>query len=292
LWEQAGSYAASVDRRLLGALYPTGVVAGCAVTVSAGTMNMNIAVGSVAAPAANNTGSVLCYSDAVEVVTSTAAPASGNTRIDLIVCQPRGNDLDGGANNDFVFTVVAGTATTGTPATPATPAGAVPLAQITVVGGSASLSAANLTDLRAPMFSLTPTAYKLRVYRAGAFTTLPSAVVGYDTISYGTSSWWNTGTGTFTCPAAGDWLVVAQFSYLADAAGQYNVIAITRAGTAIATGAPSFSYATGNVVAGMATDIVPLTVGQQLTIVQTTNASGKTGSPGSDRTFLTLRLLD
>jgi hypothetical protein len=147
LWEQAGSYAASLDRRLLGALWPAPVVIGCAVSVNAGTMNMSIATGTVVALAANGTGSVLCYSDAIEVVTSPTAPGSGSNRYDVVVCQPRGNDLDGGANNDFVFSVVSGTAAA-SPTVPATPAGAVALAQILVVGGSAALTSANLVDRR------------------------------------------------------------------------------------------------------------------------------------------------
>ena len=151
LWLQAGSYPAAYDRRLLGALWPTAAVQGCAVSASS-AMNLNVAPGTVVAPTANNTGSVLCYSDAVEVVTATAAPASGQSRIDLVICQPRGNDLDGGANNDFVFLVVAGTAaTTGSQVAPAVPAGAVALAQIAVAGGTASISAANITDRRAPI---------------------------------------------------------------------------------------------------------------------------------------------
>ena len=151
LWEQAQTYAAAVDRRLIaqvsGGPYP--LVTGCAVTVSTGTMNMNIAAGGVVVPTPNNTGSTLCYSDAVEVVASPTAPASGSNRIDVVVCQARGNDLDGGSNNDFLFQVVAGTvATAGSEVAPATPAGAVALAQVRVIGGAASLNAANLLDRR------------------------------------------------------------------------------------------------------------------------------------------------
>jgi hypothetical protein len=149
LWEQANTYAASLDRRAIAALaggaYP--LVNGCAVTVAAGTMNMNIAAGWVIVPSQNNTGSTLCVSDAVETVTSPTAPASGTNRIDVVVCQARGNDLDGGTNNDWLFQVVAGTAAA-SPTVPATPAGAVAIAQITVIGGAASLAAGNLLDRR------------------------------------------------------------------------------------------------------------------------------------------------
>jgi hypothetical protein len=145
-WLQAGSYAASVDRRLIGALWPAAASSGCAVSASAG-MVVNVAAGQVAVPTQNNTGSTLCSSDAVEQVTLTAAPGSGVNRIDLVTCHPRGNDLDGGANTDFIFDHVDGVAAA-SPAVPATPAGQVALARILVPGGSASVVAGNITDVR------------------------------------------------------------------------------------------------------------------------------------------------
>jgi hypothetical protein len=156
LWEQQGSYAASVDRRLLSALWPGAAVTGCAVTVSSG-MTVNVAAGSVAVPTSNNTGSVLCSSDATEPVTLTAAPGAGTNRYDVIICQARGNDLDGGANNDFLFTMVTGTAAA-SPTVPATPNNAVALANIYVPGASASVTAGNITDVRnAPTSAFDPT---------------------------------------------------------------------------------------------------------------------------------------
>ena len=154
-WLQAGSYPASVDRRLVGALWPAAASTGCAVTVQAG-MTVNVAAGQVAVPTQNNTGTTLCSSDAVEPVTLAAAPASGSNRYDLVICQPRGQDLDGGANNDFIFTTVTGTAAA-TPTVPAVPAGAVALAQIYVPGGSASVTAGNITDRRPGFLSLAST---------------------------------------------------------------------------------------------------------------------------------------
>ena len=145
-WLQAGSYAASADRRLIGALWPQPASSGCAVAVQSG-MTVQVAAGLIAAPSQNNTGTTLCYSDATEPVTLAAAPGAGTNRIDLVVCQPRGNDLDGGANNDFVFAAVTGTAAA-SPAVPATPAGQVALAQIYIPGGSASVTAGNITDVR------------------------------------------------------------------------------------------------------------------------------------------------
>ena len=146
-WLQAGSYAASQDRRLISALWPGPASSGCAVTAQAGTMNVNVASGQVAVPSQNNTGATLCSSDAVEVVALPAAPASGTNRIYLIICRPRGNDLDGGSNTDFIFDYVS-SAAVASPTPPAAPAGTVGLAQVYVAGGSAAVVAGNITDVR------------------------------------------------------------------------------------------------------------------------------------------------
>jgi hypothetical protein len=162
LWLAQGSYAAPDDRLLVAAMYPVASIRGCTVSKGTNPMDANVAVGSVAVPTANATGTALCASDAVEIVTLTAAPPSGNDRCDLIICQVRANDLDGGANNDFIFTRV-----TGAPYVPpfvagnqpATPANAVALARIIVNGGSAAINPANITDLRPTQqpLSLPPT---------------------------------------------------------------------------------------------------------------------------------------
>jgi len=146
-WLQQGSYAASVDRRALALSFPNPTVnTGCAVSVASG-MTLNIGAGICAIPTGNNTGTVVCASDATEQVTLAAAPASGSNRYDLVVCQARGNDLDGGANNDFLFTNVTGTAAA-SPSVPATPTNALSLAQVYIPGGSASVTAGNVTDVR------------------------------------------------------------------------------------------------------------------------------------------------
>lgn len=145
-WIQAGTYAGSQDRRLIGALWPLPASNGCQVTTASG-MSVNISPGQVAVPTSNNTGSTLCSSDAVETVTLTAAPPSGQSRYDLIICRPRANDIDGGVNNDFIFDFVTGTAaTTGSQVVPATPAGTACLAQILIPGASASITQANITS--------------------------------------------------------------------------------------------------------------------------------------------------
>jgi hypothetical protein len=241
-WLQQGSYPASVDRRLIGALWPSPASSGLAVTVASG-MTVNIAPGQVAVPSSNNTGTMLCSSDAVEQPPAlSAAPASPNNRIDLIICQVRGNDLDAGANNDFLFTTVTGVAAT-TPVAPAVPANAVALAQIYVPGNSASIVAGNITDRRpfflspgffglppqltagTPIQSFTDYAgevwvakgginngqwrkardvLKARVFRAGAYNFPTGGVpIPYDTIERDVYGLFNLASSKFTAPVAG-----------------------------------------------------------------------------------------
>lgn len=144
-WLQAGSYSASQDRRLIGALWPGPASAGCLVSATSG-MALQVAAGSVAVPASNNTGTVLCTSDAFETVT---LPAANPTlpRIDLVVCQPRSVDLGTGSQEDWWFTSVQGVAAS-SPAVPATPANMVAIAQVLVPAGAASIVAGNITDVR------------------------------------------------------------------------------------------------------------------------------------------------
>jgi hypothetical protein len=145
LWEQAGSYAAGVDRRLIASIWPVAASTGCAVTAVAGQMQVNVAPGAVAVPAQNATGSTLCVSDAVEVVP--IGGASAQNRIDLVICRPRATDLDGGTNNDMIFDTVAGVPSA-SPVAPAVPAGTVALAQVLVPTGSVAVTAGNITDAR------------------------------------------------------------------------------------------------------------------------------------------------
>ena len=166
LWNQALSYPAQLDRSLLSALWPAGGASGAAPAAVANTMNVSIPPGSCAVPLQPGQGSALCHWDAPEVVAIGAAPPSGQSRVDLIVCQVRDNAIDGGPNNDFVFVAVAGTpATMGAESrpgdedddepeaelqavAPAVPQNSLAIAQVTVPGAAANLNGATITDLR------------------------------------------------------------------------------------------------------------------------------------------------
>lgn len=214
-WLQNPTYAAAQDRMLIGALWPAPRSAGLAVTATIG-MVLNVDPGQVAIPSPNNTGTVLCTSDATEQVTIGAAPASGSNRIDLVVATARGNDLDGGSNDDWILQAIAGTVAA-TPTPPPVPASSVALAQVYVGGGVASIVAGNITDLRPgnlsiPALSATPRG----IYASGASVAAPAAgaALSLNAVGGGAASWLNTATGVITVPIAGLYLIQLHVYYV------------------------------------------------------------------------------
>ena len=165
------------------------------------------------------------------------------------MCQPRGNDLDGGANNDFVFSVIAGTAaTTGSQVAPAVPAGAVVLAQVAVAGGSASIIAGNITDRRAP---LNPRdTLHAKVYRNAAFTISNTAtnVVPFDTVQRDPAGLWVPAQSGFVVPVAGLYLVVGAVIAApagSPASGQFLAVNVALNGAIVASNGVHQSMAFG-----------------------------------------------
>jgi hypothetical protein len=148
LWQQAGSYAAAVDRNLMANLYAAGGATGAPPVAVTNTMNVSIPPGRAAVPLQAGANTALCAWDAAEVVTSTAAPPAGNTRIDVVILQVRDPQLDAGVNNDFVFQVLAGAPTAGTPVAPAVPANALAVCQYTVPAAVANLNGVTIIDRR------------------------------------------------------------------------------------------------------------------------------------------------
>jgi hypothetical protein len=158
LWQQAGTYPASVDRGLISTLWPTSASSGGAVTVNTGTMTLNVAPGTASVALGAGNGSELCRWDAPETVGPLAtAPPAGSSRIDLIVLQVRDTTIDSLGNNDFVFTYVTGVGgTPGPGAVPATPPNAYAIAQVTVPGGVANLNTATITDVHNALYTPQP----------------------------------------------------------------------------------------------------------------------------------------
>jgi hypothetical protein len=253
-WIQAASYGAAQDRRLISALWPGPASSGCNV-VATTAMTVQVQAGQVAVPTQNNSGTTLCTSDAAEQVTLTASAAQ--PRIDLITCHPRGTDLDGGTNNDFIFDFVTGTPAA-SPTVPATPAGQVALAQIAVGAGVASIVAGNITDVRPGGLAIaaTPARYPLGYI---AQTVGPAAQTDYTAFTaviavtatltagrwYRATGYVNGGqvsaTGTVVVrvrdPAGGDTFAINESLV----SGQGRAATVTRFFQAAATGSAAFT---------------------------------------------------
>jgi hypothetical protein len=271
LWQQAGSYAATLDRSLLAALWPSGGATGGVVTASATTMQVTAAPGTVAVPLQSGQGVALCRWDANEVPTLAAAPPSGQSRIDLVIVQVRDNALDAGANNDFIITNVTGVPAASAPATPATPTNAAVLAQVLVPGAVANLSTATVADRRGYPLNPAVTPYlsvylsTAQVFGAGVFSMVP-----YDQVETGVG--WAPNTFTVTTP--GLYLVTATHVFngnITMTASVYKNTTEYKRGT---TPNPSSNPS------GQVTAFVPTVAGDKLAIGVFANVSA-TSNPGS-----------
>ena len=167
LWQQANSYPSQLDRSLFATLWPRGGVQGGAVTAVANTMNLSIAPGSVAVPLQSGQGGALCRWDAAEVVTLDAAPPSGQTRWDVLVCQVRDNQIDSGPINDWIFAIVKGTPSDSNAVIPPTPPNDLALANVTVPGAAANLNSAVIFDIRPGGLAVSPAASDIQSGRGG-----------------------------------------------------------------------------------------------------------------------------
>ena len=281
LWLQAGSYPAAGDRRLISAIWPTAVVSGCAVTVQA-NMNLNVAAGWVVVPAANNTGSVLCASDAVEVVTLGTAPGAGTNRIDVVVCTVTSTDIGTAAGDAFSFTAVAGTPSA-SPVAPTVPAGSVAIAQVLVIGGQATVQAGNITDRRA--LAAARDTVHARVYQAGAWNSATGTPVGqgFDTVDYDPLAMWNAGSRVFKVPVAGIYLVTGLIS-VSYVAGSFAEAAGLKNGTAFAASANANNGPYSR-VRTMFTGAVKCAAADTLGLSFFTNPGACTGNTGTTETF-------
>jgi hypothetical protein len=263
-WIQAGSYSAAVDRRLIGAIWPSGGVLGMAVTPSS-ALTLSVAPGAAAVPTPNNTGSTLCTSDFTELVGPlAAAPASGTNRIDLIIVRPRANDIDGGTNNDWIFDFVTGVPAA-SPVAPAAPSGTLAIAQIAVAGGTAAIVAANITNLRPPIAPLSHP-YLARIYRQAAINGNGGGLrMPYDQISYDPSNSIS-GLGAlpvYNPPVPGRYLVTARGGVGGPTVQTRVFVSVFKNGVEAARGGDQYAPASVPACA-VVCDVVPAGPGDQL----------------------------
>jgi hypothetical protein len=159
MYEQLGTYTAVADRMFHGDILGANVSSmllsyGAFQVTQCGTgANMSVDVqpgramlqGNLIA----NEGAYYLWSDAVENVVIAAAPGAGQERYDVIVAQVRNGFIDGGPNNDFLFTKIQGTAAaTGSATVPAVGTNQLKLAQVLVSANVTSILNAKITDSR------------------------------------------------------------------------------------------------------------------------------------------------
>lgn len=284
-WIQAASYGAAQDRRLIAALWPGPASSGCAV-VPVSAMTVQVQAGQVAVPTQNNSGTTLCTSDAAEQVTLTASAAQ--PRIDLITCHPRGTDLDGGTNNDFIFDFVTGTPAA-SPTVPATPAGQVALAQIAVGAGVASIVAGNITDVRPgglampgmPGTAVAARAPLSQISAVAGQTVLPPAAATFDTAG-GFSA------AGYTVRTAGYYQVNVEVVLGAVPTANGPLIQLQRNGAAVASAANTNNFA-GNWNTLLAlSDVVNVAVGD---VLRVTSGGVTAGTAGGGNSYMSLTRL-
>ena len=160
LWQQGNSYSASMDRGLMGALWPAGGATGAVTTAVPDTMDVSIAPGRMSVVMIDQSGS-LCTWDEAEIVTLPDAPATGLTRRDLVICRVRDAAVDGGADNDFVFETVSGPDIDSNlpyDQNPLPPDNAASVWMFQLGGGIANLNAAPNWDYRPQQLAVPPPA--------------------------------------------------------------------------------------------------------------------------------------
>lgn len=161
LWMQNDTYTGAQDRTLVDNLWATdGVlnVGDLLVAQRAAGTNMSVdvasGVGVVTGDDAAAQGKYLCrHLSGPTNVALAAAPGVGLSRIDLIVLRIQDAAVIGGANNNFIFDKVTGTAAS-SPSAPALPASCMLLAQVAVGATVTQILNANITDMRRRAFML------------------------------------------------------------------------------------------------------------------------------------------
>ena len=167
LWQQAGSYSATLDRQIMRALWPAGGVNGGHIAAVPDTMDVSIEPGMAGVPLTDGQGTALCVWDEQEIVTFSDAPPTGSRRRDLVICRVRDAAVDGGADNDFVFETVSGPDAPSDqyPETPAAPDNSIPMRLFQVEGGSANLNTAITWDWKHGQFLYaSPPSFYMRTY--------------------------------------------------------------------------------------------------------------------------------
>jgi hypothetical protein len=219
LWVQDGEYAASVDRRLLQALWPAGATNGMAVSPQPGTTIVNVAPGGAAVPTANETGTVLCVSDGVEQRELPDAGPTGTDRYDTVTVLPQAAGIGQVGGPDFIISHIVGDPGS-PPVPPLVPIGQLGLANVYRQGGTVAIVPADIRDIRPGNLSIPPPAPPVPVHgfqvNRSAIQSLPHAadtVILFNSVVLDTDNTYNPGNGLYTFPAPGWWELSVSSGY-------------------------------------------------------------------------------
>jgi hypothetical protein len=125
-----------------------------------------------------------------------------------------------------------------------------------------------------------------RVFRNGPYTTLNGSRLAFDTVSYGTGF----SAGVYTCLYAADYLVVAQWGCTSQSTAFWMEANIVKNNTSVATSPPNTAPTLIGLQA-IVSDIIPCSAGDTLWLQMVCNANGYQGMIGSQRTFMSVRML-
>jgi hypothetical protein len=155
LWQDGNDYPARLDRQFIEAVFDVeGVIKPSTGALLVGprgagaNMSVDVAAGPwvIKGDDEADQGHYSSRSTAVENLPVGAAPGS-DSRIDLVVARVRDAKVTGGVSNDWILEVIPG-AVAAAPVAPAVPNTAIPLAQVLVAAGTASITAGMITDRR------------------------------------------------------------------------------------------------------------------------------------------------
>jgi hypothetical protein len=206
-----------------------------------------------------NEGAYYLWSDALENVVIAAAPGIGQERYDVIVAQVRNGYVDGGVNNDFLFTKIQGTpAATGSAVVPGIGSNQLALATVHVASQVTTIVTGAITDTRPPLWcvvqppplasgaafqSYTDSQGDVWVAKGGIFSgawrratsslyarwqrnaaltsaTVAPAYLTFDSVQFDSYSMWQAASPGFVVPIPGLYRVGLSMTFTTTAAGQ------------------------------------------------------------------------
>jgi hypothetical protein len=247
-------------------------------------MNVNVAPGWVVVPAANNTGSVLCASDAVEVVGLATAPGAGNNRIDVVCATVASTDIGTAAGDTWSFTVVSSTAIP-SPVAPTIPAGSVAIAQVLVTGGSASIVSANITDRRTP--SNARDLLHARIYQNGAWNSAAASPVAmaFDSVDFDPGGMYSIPNHRFTAPVPGIYLLTSLVSVSYNGTNATEIQAWKNGANYFSAGSGSGNQSAYARIRSLLSTTIKAVAGDTFQVAFFTNPAALAGNVGPGDTF-------